>query len=136
MNDATQANDATDGIDSHRDWGTGKQRLSPRWDLRAEFAARFVRRKLKVLDVGCGAMAVERHFEPSAYLPADIVARDHRTRLVDLNKATLPAAWLEEAQLVVMLGVLEYLDGALRSSADGRWGWPAAAVLLQPGRLP
>jgi hypothetical protein len=95
------------------------------WPERARFAARFVRPGLRILDLGCGAMTVERVFAPSAYLPVDLVRRDARTRLLDLNQAALPAAWLAEVDLVVVLGVLEYLDEPLAHlAAIARAGRP------------
>jgi hypothetical protein len=84
--------------------------LSPEWDLRAEFAARFIRKGLAILDVGCGTMAAKRIFVPSRYVAVDVVARDSRTRVIDLNASPLPEEWIEEVDLVLFLGVLEYLD--------------------------
>ncbi|HTR86730.1 MAG TPA: hypothetical protein VMI56_19770 [Reyranella sp.] len=80
------------------------------WEERASFAAQFVRPGLAVLDVGCGRQAVERIFKPRLYLPVDRVAREPRTWVVDLNRTPLPTELLERAELVVMLGLLEYLE--------------------------
>ncbi len=97
-------------------------RLASDWDLRCRFAARFVRPGLRIIDIGCGRMAVERLFAPSLYLPVDVVARDARTRVVDLNVQSLPAAWLDGMQLATMLGVLEYLGdpGAVMAGLAAR----------------
>ena len=91
--------------------------MSPLWRERTEFAARFVKPGLAVLDVGCGEMWVERAFRPSRYIPVDLVQRDERTRLLDLDEADLPAEWLAEVDLVVLLGVLEYLQEPARCLA-------------------
>jgi hypothetical protein len=103
----------------------GEARLSPLWRRRAEFAARFVKPGLAVLDVGCGEMWVERVFKPSRYIPVDLTERDERTRVIDLDEAELPAEWLAEVDLVVMLGLLEYLADPVRQlTAVARAGRP------------
>jgi hypothetical protein len=103
----------------------GQARLSPLWRRRAEFAARFVKPGVAILDVGCGEMWVERTFKPSRYIPVDLTSRDERTRVIDLDEAELPAEWLAEAELVVMLGLLEYLeDPARQLAAVARAGRP------------
>ena len=84
--------------------------LSPDWNGRARFASGFIRPGLSILDIGCGAMAVEAIFAASGYTPCDVVARDERTRVIDLNDAALPTEWLTDIDLVTMLGVFEYLS--------------------------
>lgn len=85
------------------------ERLASDWDRRCDFVARFVRPGLRIIDIGCGRMAVERLFAPAAYVPVDVVARDARTKVIDLNGQPLPTAWLNGMQLATMLGVFEYL---------------------------
>ena len=85
------------------------ERLASDWDRRCDFVARFVRPGLRIIDIGCGRMAVERLFAPSAYVPVDVVARDARTKVIDLNVQPLPTAWVNGMQLATMLGVFEYL---------------------------
>lgn len=47
----------------------------------------------KVVDLGCGAMSLERHLPAGCqYVPSDLVARDARTRVCDLNRANCPQA--------------------------------------------
>jgi hypothetical protein len=56
--------------------------LEPAWDARAELAARFVSAGTRVLDLGCGRMALQQ-FLPwgCEYQGCDLVARDERGRL-------------------------------------------------------
>lgn len=95
--------------------------LSPRWNNRAKFAAQFLRTGLSIVDIGCGAMAVESIFSASSYVPCDVIQRDDRTKVIDLNAETIPGEWLAGADVVVMLGVLEYIadiPSVLRSVFD------------------
>lgn len=82
--------------------------LSPSWDARAKIAADFLPRGANVLDLGCGAMALER-FLPSGctYIPCDLVARDSRTLICNFNEQSLPPA--QCATHISLLGVLEYI---------------------------
>jgi hypothetical protein len=55
----------------------------------------------------CGDMKMEKHLPPGAtYVPLDVVARDDRTIVVDLNRKSLPAV---DADFVLGMGVLEYI---------------------------
>ncbi|MGZ3375684.1 MAG: class I SAM-dependent methyltransferase [Phenylobacterium sp.] len=87
-------------------WGSPAS-LMPAWDGRAKIAAEFIPRGARVLDLGCGAMALEG-FLPSdcAYQPCDLAARDERTIVCDFNAGEFPDA---ECDVAVALGVLEYL---------------------------
>ena len=70
-------------------------------------------------------MDLERFVAAADYVPADIVARDHRTQIVDLNRTPLAPHLLRDADLVTMLGVLEYLDDVdVHLDAIGRAGRP------------
>lgn len=89
-------------------WSTDAH-LSGKWAERADFAARFVPPGLAVMDVGCGAMQFEHSAKARLYIPVDVVARDERTRVIDLNAVPLPEPWIDEVELVSFLGVLEYL---------------------------
>ena len=90
-------------------WADAGQ-LEAAWEARSVAAAAFISAGSSVLDIGCGAMAIER-FLPFAcrYKPADVVARDSRTLIVDLNTDPFPVAAVREADVVTMLGVWEYL---------------------------
>src|SRR5579859_375360 len=87
-------------------WGN-PDALMAAWDGRAKIAADFIPRGARVLDLGCGAMALER-FLPSdcAYQPCDLAARDERTLICDFNAGEFPDA---PCDIAVALGVLEYL---------------------------
>jgi hypothetical protein len=67
-----------------------------------------------VLDVGAGAMALERFLKPGCtYQPADLVERRPGCIVVDLNRGEFPDGAYD---VVTMLGVLEYVhdvDAAL-----------------------
>lgn len=90
-------------------WADAAQ-LETAWEPRSVAAAAFIPAGSAVLDIGCGAMALERHLPFSCrYQPADVVPRDGRTLVVDLNTDPFPAAAASEADVVTMLGVWEYL---------------------------
>lgn len=90
-------------------WSDPKQ-LEPAWEARAVVAADLIPAGSRVLDIGCGAMALERHLPfGAAYQPCDIVARDQRTIVADLNTQDIPRTAIGAADLIVMLGVWEYL---------------------------
>jgi hypothetical protein len=65
--------------------------------------------KLRILDVGCGAMEVEKYLSPELYKPIDKAARDARTEVLDLNESEIPPKLLEAVDVVIALGTLEYL---------------------------
>ena len=87
--------------------------LEQGWDARAEVAATFVPAGARVLDLGCGRMALRR-FLPTGcvYQPCDLVARDPSTLVCDFNAGAFPAQAAAEADIAVMLGVLEYVVDA------------------------
>jgi tetratricopeptide (TPR) repeat protein len=82
--------------------------LEAAWEARAALAANAIPAGARVLDLGCGAMALER-FLPAGcrYQPCDLVARDERTLVCDFNAGEFPDG--AEADVAVALGVLEYL---------------------------
>ena len=83
--------------------------LSVAWDERAKIAAGMIAPQSKVLDVGCGRMALEQLLDQCEYFPLDVVKRDHRTTVVDLNSSPLPNSLLSKVNTVTFLGVFEYL---------------------------
>lgn len=92
-----------------RRWSDPAQ-LEAAWEARSRAAADFVPAGTRLLDIGCGAMALERHLPFGCrYQPCDVVARDARTIVADLNGGGIPAAAVAASDLVTMLGVWEYL---------------------------
>ncbi|MGH6692254.1 MAG: hypothetical protein ACREF4_16415 [Gammaproteobacteria bacterium] len=90
-------------------WGDPVQ-LEAMWQARSVAAADLVPAGSRVLDLGCGAMTLEQHLPfGCSYQPCDVVARDERTIVVDLNTHGVPETALAACDLVVMLGVWEYL---------------------------
>ncbi len=98
--------------------------LEAAWELRSVRAADYLGAGSKVVDLGCGAMSLERHLPAGCqYVPSDLVARDARTRVCDLNRGELPSNDLGPGTTVTMLGVLEYLyDPAAVLAALARSG--------------
>jgi hypothetical protein len=91
----------------------------PLWEQRAALVARHIPLAQRVLDIGCGAMLLERHLPlRCTYLPADVVRRDTRTIVCDLNMLIYPRA--ERVDLITVLGVLEYVEEA-KIAAFLRW---------------
>ncbi len=77
------------------------------WNERAACAASMLESQHSVADIGCGDMQLEKHLPASCrYIPIDVVARDQRTIIVDLNVDCLPQV---SASSYAVLGVLEYL---------------------------
>jgi hypothetical protein len=95
--------------------------LEPAWDARATVAAAFVPSGARVLDLGCGRMAL-RDLVPKdcVYQPCDLVARDADTVVCDLNAGGFPVEAAADADIVTMLGVLEYIVDADALFADLR----------------
>lgn len=81
--------------------------LATQWDARAQRAAAHIPDHARVLDIGCGAMALRLALKPGcAYFPADIVERAPGCRVVDLNRQEFPEGSYD---WVTFLGVLEYI---------------------------
>jgi hypothetical protein len=93
--------------------------LHESWNFRSQRAAAFVRPGASLLDIGCGKMAIEA-FLPAGccYIPMDVVARDERTIVCDLNVQAYPA--VNGVDHISMLGVLEYLN-----DPAAFWRWAA-----------
>jgi hypothetical protein len=89
-------------------------------DKCAQIVATLITAPATVIDLGCGAMALERALpEGITYLPADLVSRDERTILFDMNNGLFPDA---DADIAVALGLLEYAhDPAACMKAFARW---------------
>jgi hypothetical protein len=78
-----------------------------KWQSRASKAAQWIPQDSVVLDLGCGSMELEKELPSGCtYIPSDIVARDERTIVCNLNKQYLPEL---KVTVVTVLGVLEHL---------------------------
>jgi hypothetical protein len=84
--------------------------LEAAWDGRAELAARFIPAGARVLDLGCGKMALRR-FLPlgCVYRGCDLVRRDADTVVCDFNRGEFPREAAEESDIITLLGVVEYV---------------------------
>lgn len=88
-------------------WATLASEATDSWLARAEQAAALIGPQRSVIDLGCGMMTLERFLPPgTTYIPVDVVARDARTLVVDLNRDGMPAL---SADCLVGLGILEYV---------------------------
>lgn len=77
------------------------------WSARSAMAAAWLSDQPGVLDLGCGLMTLERFLRPGqVYVPCDVVRRDGRTLVCDLNHEPPPEAGVPAA---ACLGLLEYL---------------------------
>src|SRR5688500_4154416 len=67
------------------------QSLATQWDARAERAASHIPAGAKVLDIGCGAMALKAMLKPGcSYTGADVVERAPGALVIDLNRKEFP----------------------------------------------
>ncbi|HWT06155.1 MAG TPA: hypothetical protein VN224_10395, partial [Xanthomonadales bacterium] len=88
-------------------WSTMSASAPEAWQARAAVAAELLRDARCIVDLGCGGMTLERYLAPGQrYVPVDLVARDDRTIVVDVEKDELPAIG---ADACALLGVLPYL---------------------------
>lgn len=80
----------------------------PKWTERARLASRFIDPGSRVLDLGCGLMALRRFLPDNcSYVPSDFVPRGPETEVADLNAGEFPDG---EFDVITMMGVLEYLS--------------------------
>src|SRR6185295_17551290 len=80
------------------------------WDARVELAAQFIPAGARVLDLGCGRMSLQRFLPRGcSYRGCDLAARDARTIVCDFNAGQFPSEGAAEADIITMLGILEYI---------------------------
>jgi hypothetical protein len=102
-------NKKVDQVTDFARW-TRRESLLPQWDDRAVFAAQLVPAGSTVLDLGCGAMALEKCLPlGSRYIPSDLAKRDERTIVCNLNAGEFPFEAAGQASMISFLGVAEYL---------------------------
>jgi Hypothetical methyltransferase len=88
-------------------WAALENAEASPWNARAVMAADYLRGQHAVADFGCGTMNLVCQLHPNQqYIPVDVVARDNRTLVCDLNKEPPPETG---ATAAAFLGVLEYL---------------------------
>jgi hypothetical protein len=84
--------------------------LEPAWDARAELAAHFIPAGAHVLDLGCGNMSLQRFLPHGCgYRGCDLVARDVQTIVCNFNVGEFPTDAANDADIISVLGVLEYI---------------------------
>lgn len=121
-----------DGRTDARIWSELPREKSDKWSFRAERAARIINGSgvRSVLDLGCFRMSLERHLAAAiAYIPSDLVRRDDRTIVCDLNAEAPPSV---EADLVSALGVLEHLKSPETVMRRLAGTYPVAVVSYNP----
>lgn len=107
--------------------------LHSAWSERASIAAAILSDATSVIDIGCGRMDLETHLPASTtYIPADIVRRDERTLICDLNAGLVPDA---AADAAVLLGVLEYVHDAEKTFAELSARWNRIVLSYNPADL-
>jgi hypothetical protein len=86
------------------------QAIEPAHDERAAFAAQFIPAGARVLELGCDRMALRR-FLPNgcSYQGCDLIAREPDTLTCDFNAGEFPSEAAGQADVIVMLGVLEQI---------------------------
>ena len=88
-------------------WIALKDNEASPWSARSAIAAQYFADQDGVADFGCGTMTLEQHLRPGQfYIPIDVIARDTRTIVCDLNCTPPP---LTAANAAACLGLLEYL---------------------------
>lgn len=111
LSDAERTAATIESIDARRTmverWSSLADERPRGWTVRARIAGKWLRDQPAVADLGCGTQVLEAHLAPGTlYLPVDVVARDGRTVVVDLNREPLPRLPVRAA---AALGLLEYV---------------------------
>ncbi len=79
------------------------------WSGRAVLAARMIADHRRVCDIGCGMQDLRKELEKDVlYLPMDIVKRTEDTLECEINSGYLPLDYIRNADVVTILGVIEY----------------------------
>lgn len=99
----------------------------PSWANRAAVAATLIGDDLVVCDIGCGAVQdLGRALQSKCtYLPCDMHAWSDEVEYCDLNLGVYPERALARADVVTLLGVVEYIVDPPRMFVElGRRGKP------------
>jgi hypothetical protein len=113
-------------------WSNSDNLLSS-WSERAKIVAALLAPPGIVLDLGCGKMDLEKFLKSGiTYKPSDIVLRDDRTIVCDLNNGEMPQT---EATVVTMLGVLEYIYEPEKLLAQLAAQWSRVIITYCPADL-
>jgi hypothetical protein len=90
-------------------WANMPSDTYDRWSKRAALAAKFLDTAESVVDIGCGAMVLERYLKATqTYIPVDLAMRDSRTCVINLNNHD-ELDNLPSAAAAAVLGTLEYI---------------------------
>ena len=93
----------------YRRWADTRN-LYSEWEPRTKRAAELVPAGSRVIEFGAGTRALERHLDSSCtYTPSDLVDRGPGTIVCDLNERPLPEISADTYDVVVAVGVLEYI---------------------------
>ena len=118
----------------------------PLWHKRTAHMIRVLREKLsqrgeldrriRLLELGCGAMAAEQilashGLDQIEYLPSDVYPRDHRTLVIDLEQPGFVER-VPHVDVIMLGGVLEHLVDPRACCA----GWPRAAACCSSATAP
>jgi hypothetical protein len=94
---------------SDKDRWAEPSNLHESWDERTRILASRIEPNSRVLEFGAGRLVLEAMLPPGcSYTPSDLVARDARTVVCDLNRYPLPD--LGRHDVIVFSGVLEYVS--------------------------
>ncbi len=97
-------------------WATLDNAEGEHWNARSALASKWLEDQTSLTEFGCGMMYLEKYLKSGQrYCPSDVVRRDARTIVCDLNKESIPTT---STSAVVMLGVLEYIFDAPRVLAE------------------
>jgi hypothetical protein len=88
-------------------WSVLAEAEGAHWNARSALAADLLHDQPSVTEFGCGMMYLEKYMRAEQiYCPSDVVARDCRTLICDLNIDNVPNT---NTVAAAMLGVLEYI---------------------------
>jgi hypothetical protein len=94
----------------HKRWEDPSS-LDSAWAPRSQQVAALVPKGSRVIEFGAGTRVLERHLDPSCtYVPSDLVDRGPGTIVCNLNDRPLPDLGVDNFDVAVFIGVLEYVQ--------------------------